>query len=77
MNMITGDLALTRYITLNVKKSGLEIWRKLHKNNDPNTHGSKETLKRKIEQLASNRSKDTKYLSENTTNWKQLLINMK
>ena len=64
MNMITGDLAVTRYIAQNVKKSGLEIWRKLHRNNDPNTHGSKETLKRKIEQLALNRCKDVKELSE-------------
>ena len=36
MNMITGDLAMTRYISQNVKRSGLEIW-KLNRNNDPNT----------------------------------------
>ena len=34
MNMLNGDLAMTRYIAQNVKKSGLEIWRKLHKQND-------------------------------------------
>ena len=58
MSMLTGDLATTRYISQNVKKSGLEIWRKLHRNHDPNTYGSKESMKRKIEQLALNRAKD-------------------
>ncbi len=65
MNMINGDLAIIRYIAQNVKRSGLEIWRRLNRHNDPNTYGTKETLKRQIEQLASNRSKDIKELSEN------------
>ena len=63
MSMITGELAMTRYINHNVKQSGLEIWRKLHRSHDPNTHGTKETMKRKIEQLSMNRCKDTKELS--------------
>ena len=32
MNVINGDLALTRYSAQNVKRSGLEIWRKLNNN---------------------------------------------
>ena len=41
MNMLTGDLAMTRYISQNVKRSGLEIWRKMHRNNDPNTYNTR------------------------------------
>ena len=48
MNMINGDLALTRYVAQNVKHPGVEIWRKLNRQNDPNTHETKETLKRQI-----------------------------
>ena len=33
MNMINGDLAMTHYIAQNVKRSGLEIWHKINKNN--------------------------------------------
>ena len=45
MYMITGDLAMTRYIPLNVKNSGLAIWRKLRKTNDTNTYTIKEIYK--------------------------------
>ena len=62
MNMITGDLSITRYISQNVKRSGLEIWRKLHRNNDPHTYNSKDSYRRQIEQLSLNRSKDEKEL---------------
>ena len=63
MNMLNGDLAFTRYIAQNVKKSGLEIWRKLNRNHDPSTHASKESLKRKIEQVASTRAKHIQELT--------------
>ena len=29
-----------KYITTNLKKSGLEIWRRLHRNNDPKTYNT-------------------------------------
>ena len=64
MNMLNGDLAITRYIAQNVKRSGLEIWRKLHRNNDPNTYNTRDSYRRMIEQLASTRTKNTKELSE-------------
>ena len=41
MSMLNGGLAMTRYIAQNVIRSGLEIWRKLDKNNDPNTYNKK------------------------------------
>ena len=64
MNMIKGDLAMARYINQNVKRSGLEIWRKMHRTNDPNTYNAKDSYKRIIEPLATTRCKDTKELSE-------------
>ena len=64
MNMLSGDTAIMRYIAQNVKKSGLEIWRKLHPNNDPNTYNTKDSYRRMIEQLSANRTKNTKELSE-------------
>ena len=67
MNMITGELSMTRYIAQNVKRSGLEIWRKMHRNNDPNTYNTRDSYKRMIEQLASSRSKNTKELEEKFT----------
>ena len=60
MNMLNGDLAITRYIGQNVKRSGLEIWRKLHRNNDPNTYNTKDSYRGMIEQIAANRTKNTK-----------------
>lgn len=51
MNMIDGDLAMTREIAQHVKRSAVEIWRKFHKQNDPTTYGSKENLKRPIENI--------------------------
>ena len=77
MNIINGDLAITHYIAQSVKRSGLEIWRKLNRQNGPNTHGTKETLKRQIERLASNRTKDTKELPKDLKNLKQHLTNTK
>ena len=73
MNMLNGDLAMSRYISQNVKRSGLEIWRKLNKNNDPSTYGSKEMLKRQIEQLAAIRSKDIRDFTGFATGKRALL----
>ena len=58
LNMLKGDVAITRYIAQNVKRSGVEIWRKLNRNNDPKTYATTDGYRRMIEQLASTRCKD-------------------
>ena len=35
MTTISGDLPKSLYITTNLAKSGMEFWRRIHKNNDP------------------------------------------
>ena len=52
-----------RNISQNIKRSGLEIWRKLHRNNDPKTYATTDGYRRMIEQLSSTRCKDEKELS--------------
>lgn len=60
MNIINGDTAITHYISQNIKRSGLETRRKLHKNNDPTTYATTDGYCRMIEQLAATRCKDEK-----------------
>ena len=64
LNMLKGDVAITRYIAQNVKRSGVEIWRKLNRNNDPKTYATTDGYRRMIEQLASTRCKDEKELRD-------------
>ena len=49
---------MTRYVYQNIKQSGIEIWRKLNRNNDPNTYNTRDSYRRQIEQLSSSRCKD-------------------
>ena len=37
MGMVTGKISNTLYIETNLKRSGMEMWRRLNKNNDPKT----------------------------------------
>ena len=60
MTMLAGDIAISRYVSQNVKQSGLEIWRKLHRNSDPSTYGTRQNLKSQIEKIAEPRAKDMK-----------------
>ena len=64
MSMLKGELASARYIAQNVKRSGVEIWRKLNRNNDPRTYATTDGYRRMIEQLASTRCKDEKELRD-------------
>ena len=36
--MVSGEAAKSLYITTNIQESGIEMWRRMHKNNDPKTY---------------------------------------
>ena len=35
LSMVTGESAKALYVTSNINESGVEMWRRMHKNNDP------------------------------------------
>ena len=53
MNMISGPLTETKYLNQNPRKSGPEIWRKMHYWNEPKTYNAKEYYRLKVQNLAN------------------------
>ena len=35
MSIVTGEVAKSLYITMNIQESGVEMWRRMHKNKSP------------------------------------------
>lgn len=62
--MITGEDAYTNYIDTNLKKCGMEVWRRMNKNNDPKTFTTVDGHLRIINDLAKTRCKTMKELRE-------------
>jgi len=58
MGMMSRKRANTLYIKTNLKKSGMEIWRRLNKDNDPKTFTTSEGHLRQITELFKSRCKD-------------------
>ena len=55
MSMITGEVAKSLYITTNIQESGVEMWRHMHKNNDPKTYQTVDGHMRTLTSLTATR----------------------
>ena len=55
---IEGNYAKNTYVTLNFNKSGMEFWRRIHKNNDPKTFGTIDNHLNKIRAITTGRCKN-------------------
>ena len=64
MSMVTGETAKSLYITTNLKESGVEMWRRMHKNNDPKTYQTVDGHMRTITSLTATRCKGLNDLRE-------------
>ena len=64
MSMITGDVAKSLYITTNLKESGVEMWRRMHKNNDPKTYQTVDGHMRTVTTLTATRCRGLNDLRE-------------
>ena len=53
VSMVSGEKADTKYILQNVKKSGMEFWRRIHKDFNPSTFKTKEMHRMAIDQTAA------------------------
>ena len=56
MNMIKGKTATAKYIINNLFESGLEVWRMLHTNHEPQNFNAIEELLRKKDRLCQARA---------------------